>query len=107
MKQGIELYKQKQSKATKLPRKELKDLNKERATLGLTACTNPLPPLNSEQLERETIRLYNCGHQYRWEPRDAPNCEGRWVESLSCQREGKTGYDPKYVDNVLKCDINH
>jgi hypothetical protein len=25
--------------------------------------------------------------------------KGRWVQSLSCQRDGRTGYDPKYVVN--------
>lgn len=107
LRQGIDLYKEKIATAHRWPVKEFRDLNKERAEKGLPTCVNPLPPFNSEQLEREIIRLFNCGHEYRWEPRDEPTCEGRWVQSLSCQRDGRTGYDPKYVDNVLKCDINH
>ncbi len=107
LKGGMELYKEKVAIANNLPAKEFKDLNKERAEMGLPACTKPLPSLNSEQQEREVLRLYNCGHEYWWQPRNAPNCEGHWVQSLSCEREGKTGYDPEYVNNVLKCDINH
>jgi hypothetical protein len=104
---GKELFYEKQKNAKRLYIKERKRLNDERAKLGLSACPAGTPPqLNAEQLERETIRRYNCGVEYRWEPRDQPNCEGRWVIEPSCERSHKSGYDPQYVDKVLSCNIN-
>lgn len=82
-------------------------LNNERKKKGMPLCPmNAITPLNEEQLNRETLRRYNCGREYRWEPRDAPNCEGKWVIDLSCKREKKKGYDPNYVDKVLNCNID-
>lgn len=107
LKAGEKLYNDKLTEAMKLPRRELKELNEERDSLGLPRCTTPLPALNPEQLARETIRRYNCGKEYRWEPRNAPNCEGNWVISPSCKITLPDAYDAEYVDRVLKCDINH
>jgi hypothetical protein len=82
-------------------------LNKERRAMGVSLCPkNAITPLNDEQLDRETLRRYNCGREYRWEPRDAPNCEGKWVLDLSCKREHKKGYAVNYVDRVLNCNID-
>lgn len=107
IKAGIDLYNTKRIFALQHPNIEFKNLNKEREKLGLPACTKELPPLTPEQLSREIIRLYNCGFEYRWEPRDAPNCEGQWVVSPSCAITNPKAYDKEYVDKVLKCDINH
>lgn len=106
LKAGAKLYNDKLTEAMKLPRRELKDLNEERDALGLPRCTSPLPEFNSEQLARETLRRYNCGKEYRWEPRNAPNCKGNWVISPSCKITHPDAYDAEYVDKVLKCDIN-
>lgn len=82
-------------------------LNKERLLAGLPICPEGIPAkLTPEQLQRDTIRRYNCGREFRWAPRDAPNCEGRWVIDLSCKRERKQGYDENYVNKVLNCNIN-
>lgn len=103
---GKALFHDKQKTAKQLYIKERKRLNDERAKLGLPACPAGTPPqLNAEQLQRETIRRYNCGAEYRWEPRDQPNCEGKWVIEPSCARSHKAGYDPIYVDKVLSCNI--
>lgn len=107
LKAGILLYNTKHDKALKLPITELGRLNEKRKELELPACTKTLPMLNAEQLARETLRRYNCGREYRWEPIDAPNCEGQWVISPSCAITNPTAYNKEYVNNVLKCDINH
>ncbi len=106
LKAGIDLYNKKRIVALQHPYKEFKKLNNERKKLGLPFCTKELPPLTQEQLAREILRLYNCGFEYRWEPRDAPNCEGRWIISPSCAITNPKVYDKEYVNNVLKCDIN-
>lgn len=81
-------------------------LNDERAKKGLPPCPDNIPtPLNSDQLIRDTIRRYNCGVEYRWEPRDALNCEGQWVSEPSCVRR-QLPCDEDYVEHVLACDIN-
>jgi hypothetical protein len=85
--------------------KERNRLNRERKAKGLPACPQGVPSkLSPDQLIRETIRRYNCGVEYRWEPRDAPNCEGGWTVYHSCTSDD--GADLDYVEKVLHCNIN-
>jgi hypothetical protein len=107
LKTGLKEYNDKLIESKHAHIKETIRLNKERLEMGLTVCPkNAISPLSQEQLNRETLRRYNCGREYRWEPRNAPNCEGKWVSDLSCKREGKKGYAPDYVERVLNCNIN-
>ncbi len=57
--------------------------------------------LSNEQAIRDTIRRYNGGVEYRWEPRDNPDCEGSWVLYDSAV----SGGDRQFVDNVLNCKL--
>ncbi len=104
---GIDLFNKKLKEAQTYHIRMRNRLNKERAAKGLPICPEGTPPpLNAEQLERETIRRYNCGTEYYWETQDdKPNCEGQWIIDPSCKRKGKKGYDPTYVDKILKCNI--
>lgn len=107
LKAGVKYFNKKMVESKHAHIKETIRLNKERQAMGLPLCPkHAIIPLDEEQLNRETIRRYNCGREYRWEPRDAPNCEGRWIYDLSCKREEKEGYDPIYVDKVLNCNID-
>jgi|GEM_PF-7035702 len=97
---ALELFKEKRAMALALPKLEVKRLNKERLTINLPRCKS-LPPLNQEQLQREILRLYNGGDEYRWEPRDDPNCQGHWVVKTTF----KSGSDADYVDHVMSCKL--
>lgn len=105
LKAGIALYKDKHSFAVNWPKHELGLVNEKRKNKGLPAC-NSLPPFNAEQLEKEIIRLYNCGHEYQWEPWDDPDCKGSWVSDPPCKTEYPLSYDPDYINHVLNCDID-
>ena len=84
--------------------KEQVRLNAERAENGLPSCPEGVPTkLMPEQVLRETIRRYNCGVEYRWEPRDDPDCKGGWVSYQSCDADD--GADVNYVENVLACKL--
>lgn len=103
---GLALYDEKRITARNWPNRELKDINKLRAANGLPAC-HSLPLLTDEQMARDTIRLYNCGHEYQWEPWNDPDCKGQWVLDPTCKITDPEKYDAKYVNAVLACDINH
>ena len=104
--EGLSIFALKQAEARNLPNAERARLNKERAALGLPACPAGRPAdLSPEQLERETIRRYNCGREYRWEPRDAENCFGEWVISPTLLPPCNEQRDQNYVDRVLSCNI--
>ncbi len=105
IKAGMELYRAKHREALVMHKGELKRMNDERKKLHLPACES-LPPLNADQIERETLRRYNCGREYRWKPWDHPECKGEWVIDPSCRIEHKGGYDAEYVDKVLACNID-
>lgn len=86
--------------------KEQERLNDDREELGLPSCPKGIPtPLEPDQVIRETIRRYNCGVEYRWEPRNAPLCAGHWVVYHSCKGGDDDGADLGYVDKVMKCKI--
>jgi hypothetical protein len=104
IKAGKVLYEEKYYAALAWPKTELTLVNKKREKVGLPACKT-LPLLNNEQLMKETIRRYNCGVEYRWEPWDEPSCKGQWVVNPSCKIKN-SGSDEDYVDKVLACDIN-
>ena len=105
---GLEKINVSHIEAEQIQQKERHRLHQDRLKLGLPDCPLGVPTkLTPEQVQQETIRRYNCGREYRWEPRDAPNCEGKWVHDLSCKREHREGYDPEYVQNVLQCGINN
>lgn len=106
IKGGIELYKSKRSMAFYWPYDEQSYVNEKRKEKGLPLCKE-LPPLTEEQLERDTIRLFNCGHEYQWEPWDDPDCQGQWVSDPTCKIDHPDSYDPDYVKNVLTCDVDH
>ena len=97
---GITLLAQKRSLALTLPRTELKRLNSDRAKLNLPFCRT-LPLLSEEQVQRETLRRYNGGREYRWEPRNDPNCEGSWVVHPTLT----AGSDSNYVEKVMSCKL--
>lgn len=79
-------------------------LNDDRAVLGLPSCPANVPtPLSETQVMRETIRRYNCGVEYRWEPRDAPDCAGSWVEYHP--QKCLNNYDRNYINKVLDCKL--
>ncbi|MBI1745633.1 MAG: hypothetical protein HYR55_03490 [Acidobacteria bacterium] len=110
--QGTQIYGDKLQDARTLPQTERGRLNTERRNRGLRICPLDMPPPLSEvpgpdgisQLEREALRRYNCGREYRWEPRDADNCAGNWIisptfPSGSCATYG----DRAFVARVLAC----
>ncbi len=105
IKAGMSLYKEKRRQALALPKIELKEVNKKRKLLGLALCKS-LPALDAEQLEKETVRRYNCGAEYKWEPWDAPDCDGKWVSDPYCKTRYPDKYDANYLNNVFNCDIN-
>jgi hypothetical protein len=73
--------------------------------MNLPACPVGIPtPLTQEQEDRETLRRYNCGREYRWEPRDAKDCEGKWIIHPTLDKCGEYP-DYGYVDKVLQCKI--
>jgi len=102
--EGLSILNNKRQEARNLYITERTRLNKERQKKGLPICPEGIPSqLNSEQIERESIRRYNCGREYRWEPRDAENCSGQWViKPTLCP-----GADPDYVEKVLNCSIGN
>ncbi len=103
---GKLIFNEKESEAKQLHKNERERLNNERMEKGLPMCPEGIPtPLNDEQLKRETLRRYNCGAEYRWEPRDAKDCKGEWVIDPSCIRKNKPGHDPDYVNKALNCKI--
>lgn len=104
---GLEILNYKRTLAKHLHINERLRLNAERKNLGLPICpTNTPPPLTAEQINREAIRRYNYGVEYRWEPRDAMNCAGQWVISPTCVRHPENGCDPNYVNKVIACNLN-
>ena len=105
IKAGYKLYNKKKLGALSLCKNELSRINKRRSKLSLPLCKS-LSQLTNDQLERETIRRYNCGTEYRWEDMDSLDCSGKWVIDPSCRIEKPKAYDPDYVDKVLNCDIN-
>ncbi|HSW94361.1 MAG TPA: hypothetical protein VLJ15_08440 [Gammaproteobacteria bacterium] len=106
IKAGIDKLNDKRKKADRLYINERDRLNAERKKSGLPPCPSGIPyPLTADQLTRESIRRYNYGVEYRWEPRDGKNCSGKWVISPSCVRHSLDGCDPDYVNKVLQCSI--
>jgi len=106
IKEGLDKLNDKRQKARRLHINERNRLNAERKKLGLPNCPPGIPyPLTPEQITRDSIRRYNYGVEYRWEPRDGKNCAGQWVISPSCVRDPRAGCDPDYVNKVLQCAI--
>jgi hypothetical protein len=106
VKEGLKRLNKNSKQANNAYLKERDRLNTDRKKLGLPICPEGIPThLNPDQLMRETIRRYNCGVEYRWEPRDAANCAGRWVVYHSCKNKDGKDADLDYVDNVLKCKL--
>lgn len=104
---GIKLFGEKLAYARTYHIKVRKDLNKARQAKGLPICPEGTPPpLNDEQLQRQAIRSYNCGFEYRWDTSDDKlNCEGTWIIDPSCKISHPNGYDPNYVEKILSCNI--
>lgn len=104
--EGLDKLNEKRSEAKRLHINERIRLNSERTKLGLPNCPVGVPtPLNPEQEMRESIRRYNYGVEYRWEPRNAKDCAGQWIISPSCIRNHFPGCEPDYVNKVLQCVI--
>jgi hypothetical protein len=97
---ALDLIIKKRAEAKKLPAHELDRLNKERKGNGLPPC-NSLPALNEKELEREILRRYNGGREHRWEPRDSPDCSGKWVVNPTLP----VGATQDYVEKVLACKL--
>jgi len=103
---GLKKIRRDENDSKNLHKTEQARLNKDRKQMELPPCPPNIPtPLNSDQQMRDTIRRYNAGVEYRWEPRDAPNCEGQWLSEPSCIRKG-IPCDKDYVEHVLNCNIN-
>lgn len=100
VKYGIDLFETKKIAAKKMPKTELRRLNEERQVLHLPLCKN-LPPLSEEQIEREALRRYNGGREYRWEPRNDKDCKGQWVIKPWLPPHAIVNY----VEKVLSCTI--
>jgi hypothetical protein len=104
--QGFEVLDKKRNLARNVHIAERAELNKEREAKGLPACpVGTPPPLTPEQEDRETLRRYNCGREYRWEPRDAKDCTGQWVIGPYFPPGKCTTADIDYVNKVLRCKI--
>jgi hypothetical protein len=102
--EGLYVLSEKVTVAKKVHISERKKLNSKRKEAGLPACPIGVPmALNDEQLVRESIRRYNSGREYQWEPWDAAYCEdGQWmIDPINIGKHG----DPNYVDKVLNCNI--
>src|ERR1700685_2701406 len=100
-----DLFDEKRGYAKKMHNQERNDLNAERKAKGLLPCPIWAPtPLNKEQEDRETLRRYNCGKEYRWEPRDSFACEGKLVVKPDFSR-CKGSQDLDYPDKILNCKI--
>lgn len=112
--EGRGIYGQKLNEAASLHQNERARLNQERRARGLRPCP-PNTPLalsavvgsggdpNISQVERDAIRRYNCGREYRWEPRDADNCAGNWVIAPTLPQPACRPADRAYVSHVLNC----
>jgi hypothetical protein len=104
---GLTVLNEKRSQAKRLHINERIRLNADRKNLGLPSCPPNIPtPLTSEQITRDSIRRYNYGVEYRWEPRDSVDCAGQWIEEPSCVRQPRNGCDQDYVNKVLACTEN-
>lgn len=96
----------KREKSKRLHINERIRLNADRKKIGLPDCPLGIPyPLTPEQITRDSIRRYNYGVEYRWEPRDGKDCAGQWIISPSCVRHPLNGCDKDYVNKVLQCTI--
>jgi hypothetical protein len=107
MNDGLTVLNEKRGQARRLHINERIRLNADRKNLGLPSCPPNIPtPLTSEQITRDSIRRYNYGVEYRWEPRDSLDCAGQWIEEPSCVRQPRNGCDQDYVNKVLTCTEN-
>lgn len=103
---GLNMYYKFHYYATRFHVNERIRLNAERKLKGLPSCPKNIPsPLTAEQLLRDSIRRYNYGVEYRWEPRDSKDCQGQWIIEPSCKRHPRNGCDKDYVNKVLQCNI--
>lgn len=104
MDDGLKILNEDREKAKRLHINERIRLNADRKKLGLPSCPPGIPyPLTSDQITRDSIRRYNYGVEYRWEPRDAKDCAGEWKIEPSCVRHPLNGCDKDYVNKVLMC----
>lgn len=108
LKSGLNVLNIKRGESTRAHIYERNRLNAERKQLGLDRCPKNIPPpLTSDQILRDSIRRYNYGVEYRWEPRNGKDCAGQWTIEPSCVRNKLFGCDENYTDKVLMLSLIH